>query len=387
MWGGADRRGFLRLGGASAACVGLIALQTRSASAEPAFEVASERHRLRVVPVATGLDHPWGLAFLPNSDILLTERPGRLRLVRGGRLDPTPLTGSPKVVALGQGGLLDVALHPAFARNRLVYLTYAGGVRGATYTGLARGVLDRPGLTGLREIFRARPAVSSVGHFGSRVVFDGAGHLFLSVGDRKQMARAQRTNEHNGKILRLHEDGRTPSTNPFVGRSGALPQIWALGVRNPQGLFFDRRTGRLWACEHGPKGGDELNLIDKGKNYGWPVITHGRDYDGSPIGLGTHRHGLEQPVRHWTPAIAPSGLCLYRGAVFPAWRGNLFLGGLKSQILVRLELDAAGTRVIHEERLLRHRIGRIRAVKPGPDGKLYLLTDESPGALWRLEPV
>jgi aldose sugar dehydrogenase len=245
MWSGADRRGFLRLGGASAAWAGLIALQPRSASAEQAFEVGSERYRLRVVPVVTGLDHPWGLAFLPNSDILLTERPGRLRLVRGGRLDPTPLTGTPRVVALGQGGLLDVALHPAFARNRLVYLTYAGGVRGATYTGLARGALGRAGLTGLREIFRARPAVNSAEHFGSRVVFDGARHLLAFADREEQMARAQRKNEHNGKIIRLHDDGRTPSTNPFVGRSGALPQIWALGVRNPQGLFFDRRTGHL----------------------------------------------------------------------------------------------------------------------------------------------
>jgi glucose/arabinose dehydrogenase len=387
MWCGADRRSFLRLGGGSAAGAGLVVLRARSASAEQAFEIGSERHRLRVVPVATGLDHPWGLDFLPDGAMLLTERPGRLRLVRGDKLDPTPLAGTPKVVALGQGGLLDVALHPGFAGNRLVYLTYAGGMPSATYTGLARGVLGSTGLTDLREIFRARPAVNSTEHFGSRVVFDGAGHLFLSVGERKQMARAQKLDQHNGKIIRLHDDGRAPGDNPFAGRSGARPEIWALGVRNPQGLFFDRDTGRLWECEHGPKGGDELNLIGRGRNYGWPVITYGTDYDGSKIGIGTHKKGLEQPVRHWTPSIAPSGLCRYRDGPFTAWRGNLFLGGLKSQMLVRLELDAAGMRVIHEEHLLSQRIGRVRAVKPGPDGKLYLLTDENPGALWRIEPA
>jgi glucose/arabinose dehydrogenase len=387
MGAGSDRRGFLRLGGGSALAAALAGVRSWQARAEAPFTIDSEQHRLRVVPVATGLEHPWGLDFLPGGVILLTERPGRLRRVRArGGLDPTPLPGVPRVVAAGQGGLLDVALHPAFARNGLVYLTYAGGVARASYTGLARGRLGPGGLSGLREIFRARPAAASSKHYGSRVVPDGRGHVFLSVGERGKMEGAQRLGQHHGKILRLREDGSVPAGNPFAGRPDARPEIWALGIRNPQGLCLDRATGRLWECEHGPMGGDELNLITRGRNYGWPVITHGRDYDGSPIGVGTHRAGLEQPVRHWTPAIAPSGLTVYRHSLFPAWAGNLFLGALKARLLVRLVLDAAG-RVVHEERLLEGRIGRVRAVKAAPDGRLWLLTDEQEGALWRIEPA
>jgi aldose sugar dehydrogenase len=229
--------------------------------------------------------------------------------------------------------------------------------------------------------------VRSLGHYGSRIAFDGRGYVFVTVGERHQMERAQRLGEHNGKVVRLFDDGRVPPDNPFVGRAGALPAIWALGIRSPQGLAFQPGTGRLYECEHGPMGGDEINIIQRGRNYGWPIITWGRDYDGSPIGVGPRRAGLEQPIKYWTPSIAPSGISFYDGGLFPAWRGNLFVAALKYRMVVRLVLTAAGTGVAREERFLQDRIGRVRHVKPGRDGKLYVLTDEADGAVWTLEPV
>jgi glucose/arabinose dehydrogenase len=380
-----DRRGFVR--GSSAVLGGLASLGAgRAAAAEP-FLADTERYQVRVTPLVLGLDHPWGLDFLPGGDILVTERAGRLRIVRGGGGDSKPITGVPTVVVGGQGGLLDVALHPRFASNRLVYVTYAGGAVGATFTGLARAKLGQGRLEGLQVLFESRPRVNSKGHYGSRIAFDGKCYIFVSVGDRQDMQRAQRLGETNGKIVRLREDGRVPSDNPFVGREGARPEIWSLGIRSPQGLAFQPGTGRLWECEHGPKGGDEVNIIRRGRNYGWPVITYGVDYDGSKIGIGTRKEGMEQPVRYWTPSIAPSGLSFYDGDLFPAWRGNLFMGALKYELVVRMELDATGQKVAREERFLEGALGRIRQVKPGPDGRLYVLTDLADGGLWAIEPA
>jgi glucose/arabinose dehydrogenase len=380
-----DRRGFVR--GSGAAMGALATLKAgRAVAAEP-FLADTQRYRVRVTPLALGLNHPWGIDFLPGGDLLVTERGGRLRVLRGGVLDPKPITGLPTLVVGGQGGLLDVALHPRFASNRLVYITYAGGAVGATFTGLARARLGAGRLEGLQVLFESRPRANSKGHYGSRIVLDGKGYVFVSVGDRQEMDRAQRLGETNGKIVRLREDGRVPSDNPFVGRQGARPEIWALGIRSPQGLAIQPGTGRLWECEHGPKGGDEVNIIRRGRNYGWPIITYGVDYDGTPIGVGTTRTGLEQPVRYWTPSIAPSGLSFYAGDLFPAWRGNLFMGALKYELIVRMELDGTGQKVASEERFLAGELGRIRQVKPGPDGRLYVLTDSGDGGVWAVEPA
>jgi aldose sugar dehydrogenase len=380
------RRGFMRGTGTAMAAAAVASAGGRSAAAQP-FEVQTERYRVRVAPLALGLDHPWGIDFMPDGGFLVTERAGRLRRVRaGGVLDPTPITNLPNLVVAGQGGLLDVALDPDFGANGWVYLTYAGGAPGATFTGLARGKLVGGRLEPLQLLFQSRPTANSTIHYGSRIVFR-RGNLFLSIGERGDRDRAQRLSDYGGKIVRLRRDGRIPSDNPFVGVAGALPGIWALGIRNPQGMALHPATNQIWECEHGPMGGDELNVIYKGANYGWPVITHGKDYDGSTIGIGTSKEGMRQPRRYWTPSIAPSGLSFYAGGLFPAWRGNVFMGALKYRMLVRLELDAAGYAVVHEEQLLKDAIGRVRQVRPGPDGKLYVLTDATDGGVWTVEPV
>lgn len=379
-----NRRSFLRAGGATAGVAALA--MARPATAAEAFEVDSAHYRLRVTPLATGLVNPWGIAFLPDGDILVTERAGRMRIIRDGRLVAAPLTGVPPVLALGQGGLLDVTAHPQFSRYKYVYFTYSAGSSNNNYTVLARGSLGSGGFTTVKQLFRSAPNGRTNGHFGSRVVHDGRGYLYFTVGDRQEMDRAQRPEETNGKILRLHADGRVPSDNPFVGRAHYRPEIWALGIRSPQGLAFQPGTRRLFECEHGPKGGDEINWIRKGLNYGWPVITHGVDYDGSYIGPPS-KPGYEQPVTFWTPSIAPAGISFYDKDLFPIWKNHLLVAVLKGQMLLRLNLGPTGTEVIHEEQMLNGRIGRIRHVKPGPDGKLYLLTDQTDGGVWTVEPV
>ena len=350
--------------------------------------VASEEHSFRVVEAASGLDHPWGLAFLPDGRILVTERPGRLRTVTAGRLDPAPIAGVPPVRASGQGGLLDVALHPDFRENGWVYLSYAAGNWGRAGTEVARGRLRGNRLEDVEVLFRALPKSSGGRHFGSRLRFGPDGHLFVSLGDRGDRHRAQDRDDHAGSIVRLRDDGTVPPDNPFVGVDGARPEIFTTGNRNVQGLAFDPETGTLWSHEHGPRGGDELNVVRPGVNYGWPVISYGREYmSGVPVGEGTHRNGMAQPSLQWTPSIAPSGLTVYEGDRFPAWRGNLFVGALRFRLVARLVLE--GERVVHEERLLEGRYGRIRDVRTGPDGLLYLLTDAPApwGALLRLEPA
>lgn len=355
------------------------------AAAQDARLFRSERHDFQVVTVVSGLEHPWGMAFLPGGDILVTERPGRLRLISGGVLDPEPIAGTPEVWANGQGGLLDVALHPEFEENQLIYLSYAKpGPSGAT-TAVARGKLEGKRLTGLEEVFEAQAWGRRGQHFGSRLVFDGKGYLFISLGDRGEMHEAQNLSNHKGTIIRIHDDGRIPEDNPFVGVEGALPEIWAYGIRNAQGLALHPMTGELWETEHGPRGGDEINLILPGRNYGWPVITYGINYNGEPISDLTEKEGMEQPLHYWVPSIATSGLAIYDAAAFPGWRGDAFVGGLAGTQLARVTFD--GHRSVSEETLLKELRQRIRDVRVGPDGFIYLLVDAKDAPVLRIEPV
>lgn len=350
--------------------------------------IRTEEHTLRAVTVVAGLAHPWSVAFLPDGRMLITERPGRLRLVgKDGKLDPRPIDGLPaNIVEHGQGGLLDVAVHPKFAENGWVYLSYAARDGSGVGTEVARGKLVGDRLTEVQTLFRMQPKSSGGRHFGSRLVFDRDGYLFITLGDRGEQDRAQRLDDHAGKIVRLHDDGRVPADNPFAQRPGAKPEIWSLGNRNVQGAALHPRTGALWAHEHGPQGGDEINVIRAGVNYGWPVITYGANYGtGTKIGEGTAKPGMAQPIHYWVPSIAPSGMAFYDGERFPRWKGDVFVGALRDQILVRVKLD--GEKVLKEERLLKGTFGRIRDVRAGPDGLIYLLTDESDGKLIRLEPA
>jgi len=355
----------------------------------------STLHDYRVVPVASGLQNPWGIAFLPGGDILITERAGRLRIVREGRLLPGTVPGVPEVLAQGQGGLMDVQPHPDFATNRLIYITYSKpytDLEGAR-TVLIRGTFQDDVLTNIEELFSAQ-AVGR-GHYGSRIAFDGNGYVFISAGDRQAPSRgdlyahpAQDLSNHHGVVVRLHDDGRIPADNPFVGTAGALGEIWSYGHRNPQGLAFHPMTGDLWANEHGPQGGDELNVVLPGRNYGWPVIGYGVNYgSGTTIHEGTLKEGMESPKHFWVPSIATSGLMIYTGDKFPAWRGNIFVGGLGGEQLSRLTVD--GQTVLNEETLFQ-RMGRIRDVRQGPDGYIYLAIDDQrggPAGIVRLEPA
>ena len=355
----------------------------------------STLHDYRVVPVASGLQNPWGIAFLPGGDILITERAGRLRIVREGRLLPGTVPGVPEVLAQGQGGLMDVQPHPDFATNRLIYITYSKpytDLEGAR-TVLIRGTFQDDVLTNIEELFSAQ-AVGR-GHYGSRIAFDGNGYVFITAGDRQAPSRgdlyahpAQDLSNHHGVIVRLHDDGRIPVDNPFVGTAGALGEIWSYGHRNPQGLAFHPMTGDLWANEHGPQGGDELNVVLPGRNYGWPVIGYGVNYgSGTTIHEGTLKEGMESPKHFWVPSIATSGLMIYTGDKFPAWRGNIFVGGLGGEQLSRLTID--GQTVLNEETLFQ-RMGRIRDVRQGPDGYIYLAIEDrrgEPTGVVRLEPA
>jgi len=345
----------------------------------------TELYAIDVSVVTDGLDHPWGLAFLPNGDILITERRGTLRMVRSGELLSEPVAGLPPISQHGQGGLLDVALHPDFSANRLVYLSYAGRGDDGYSTEVLRGRLEGLALTDTEVIFRATPKTNGKRHFGSRLLFGPDGKLYVSLGDRGDRPSAQDLSSHNGSLLRLNPDGSVPEDNPFVGRDDARPEIWTLGNRNMQGMAL-RPNGQIWTHEHGPQGGDEVNLMRAGVNYGWPVITYGRNYGiGTKIGEGTEKEGMAQPVYKWVPSIAPSGMTFYTGDAFPEWQGDLFVGSLKFGLLVRLTLD--GDEVVAEERMLDDAYGRIRAVAQGPDGLLWLLTDERNGRLLKIAPA
>ena len=353
----------------------------------------SAQHSFRVVTVAEGLEHPWAVGFLPGGDILVTERPGRLRIIRNGRLLPAPVEGVPEVFAVGQGGLLDVMPHPDFATNRLVYLTYSKPLGGQeSTTAVIRGRLENDALTNVEEIFVAQ--TRGRGHYGSRLAFDGQGHLFVSVGERMAAPNlleahpAQDFSNHHGTINRLMEDGSVPSDNPFVGREDVRPEIWSKGHRNPQALAIHPVTGQLWEAEHGPQGGDEINLIEPGKNHGWPVIGFGVNYgSGLRIHEGTMREGMQSPVHVWVPSIATSGMMIYNGNAFPRWKGSIFVGGLAGEQLARIEVGDSASPL--EETLLKG-IGRVRDVREGPDGFIYLAIDDQANGrtpIVRLEPV
>jgi len=382
------------------ASAGAAPLESRAANApdqRPAFAgqtrapAAASSAAIDVTVVARGLERPWAVEPLPGGDLLVTEKPGRLRVVSASGALGAPVAGVPRVDARGQGGLLDVALSPTFARDRTLFWSFSEPREGGNATSVARGVLsaDRTRLDSVRVILRARPAYDGGLHFGSRLAFGADGMLYVTLGDRSDTPmrpHAQRLDSHMGKILRVRPDGTAPSDNPFAGRAGALPEIWSLGHRNVQAAAMDA-SGRLWEIEHGTRGGDELNLVEKGKNYGWPLAAYGIEYGGGPIrsALGAAavtRPGTEQPVYYWDPVIAPSGATFYTGAAFPQWRGNLFVGALGQQRLVRLVLD--GRRVAGEEHLLEDRKQRVRDVRQGPDGLLYVVTDQ--GELWRIAP-
>jgi aldose sugar dehydrogenase len=360
-----------------------------------------------VIVLAKGLDRPWAVEPLPNGDLLVTEKAGRLRIVSakgevgqpiggllpvgsGGVSAVSGQGGLPPITARGQGGLLDVALSPDFAKDRTIFWSFSEQREGGSGTSIARGVLteDLRNLEQVRVIFRAMPTYNNGLHFGSRLAFGPDGKLYLTLGDRfdKTTTRpqAQHLNSHLGKTIRINPDGSVPADNPFAKQSGALPEIWTLGHRNIQAAAFDEQ-GRLWTVEHGAQGGDELNLIEKGKNYGWPVVTFGEEYSGDPIaGAVTAREGYENPIYYWDPVIAPSGAQFYTGAAFPAWRGSLFIGALKEQRLVRLVIK--DNRVTGEEHLLAERGQRIRDLRQGSDGALYIVTDETNGELWKIIP-
>lgn len=349
---------------------------------------------LKPVTLARGLAHPWGLAFLPDfasvGKMLVSEREGRLRIVTvRGEIGPA-VAGLPEVDARGQGGLLDVVLDPKFSENRWVYWSYAEpGTGRANSTAVARGKLSVSGLRGelsdVEVVFRQSPKYASTAHFGSRLVFAGDGRLFVTLGDRfSRRDDAQLLGNHHGKIVRIESDGRTPADNPFAGRAGALPEIWSYGHRNVQGATLHPQTGELWMHEHGPQGGDELNVSEAGRNYGWPAITYGAEYgSGRPIGEGTTKPGIEPPLAYWVPSVAPSGMAFLTSDRYPGWQGSLFIGTLRAGRLLRLTLD--GRRVLKEERLLDSFGERIRDVRQGPDGWLYLLTDSGDGRVVRLE--
>jgi aldose sugar dehydrogenase len=348
---------------------------------------AAAAQTLQPVVVAKGLEHPWGLAFLPDGRMLVTERPGRMRIVeRDGTLN-APLAGLPPVVAAGQGGLLDVSLHPQFASNRLVYWTYSEAGEGGAATAVARGKLEGNRLADVQVIFRQQPKVGGGNnHFGSRLVWSREGALFVGLGDRfNRKDDAQTLDNHMGKVVRIDADGKPVPSNPFVSRAGARPEIWSYGHRNIQGAALHPSTGELWTVEHGPQGGDELNVPAAGANHGWPVITYGRNYGiGTTIGDGTERADVAPPIRHWVPtSVAPAGMAFLTSDRYPGWKGNLFIGTLRGAHLIRLELD--GRKVVREEKLLTDRSTRIRDVRQGPDGWLYVLTDSADGQLWRLE--
>jgi glucose/arabinose dehydrogenase len=370
------------------ATAGLAALLSTSAFAQSQV-FRSPSGNLNVETIATGLANPWALAFLPDGRLLVTERAGRMRIVtRDGKLSPR-IEGLPPILARGQGGLLDVVLDRNYAQNKTIYFCFADPVDGGGRTSLASAKLadgEAPKLEDLKIVFRQDGPLSSGNHYGCRIVQMPDSTLFLTLGDHYgPRDQAQNLANHIGKIVRIRPDGSAPPDNPFVNRQGAKPEIWSYGHRNSQGAAINPASGKLWIHEHGPRGGDEVNIPQAGKNYGWPVIGYGIDYSGARIHEGTQKAGMEQPIIQWTPVIAPSGMAFYSGDLFPQWKGNLFIGGLATRVLVRLELS--GEKVVKEERLLENLSERIRDVRSGPDGALWLLTDNTAGRILRVTPA
>jgi glucose/arabinose dehydrogenase len=353
------------------------------------IEIKDASVPFKVTTVTEGLQNPWGLALLPDGTMLVTEKPGRMRLVSPNGEKGPALEGVPEVMSTGQGGLLDVVLAPDFATSQRIYFSYSEPEGKANSTAVAHAVLKGNKLENVTRIFSQQPKVESNAHFGSRLVFHPDGTLFVTLGDRySRMDDAQTLDNHHGKVVRIKPDGSVPEDNPFVNTSGALPEIWSIGHRNMQGAALHPVTHQLWTGEHGPQGGDEINLDQAGKNYGWPVITYGENYGGGkiPSSIGTHKEGMEQPVYKWVPSLATSGLTFYTGDKFPEWKGNMLIASLKANTLVRLEFD--GDKVTHEERLLTREVAqRLRHVVQGPDGFIYLITDDTNGRILRLEPL
>ena len=362
----------------------LLSPQAKAQTQSPIIQ--SDKQSFHVSTLTRGLENPWSMVFLPDGRMLVTERAGRMRILdKHFKLDPKPIEGLPDIVARGQGGLFDVVLHPDFQSNGWIYWSYNAPGPGGWGTALARGKLQGHRMIDVQVLFSMEPKTRSGQHFGGRIVLDKTGHLFLTLGDRGDKARAQNLNDHAGSVLRLHDDGRIPHDNPFANKKEAKPEKWTLGNRNIQGAAIHPQTGELWTHEHGPQGGDEINVLFAGRNYGWPVITYGVNYGlGTKIGEGQVKSGMEQPSYIWVPSIAPSGMAFVKGDKFINWDGNMLVGALRDQSLVRLELD--GEKVLREERMLKGQVGRIRDVRMGPDGLIYLLTDASDGALLRLEP-
>ena len=346
--------------------------------------IESEKQKFAIDTLTSELSNPWGIAFLPDGRILVTERKGEIRIVKDGKLQAEKIANVPTVYTEGQGGLLDIKLHPDYNINGWIYLTYSKPGEGGAGTTVVRAKLEGNGLTSLEELFTALPYTNAGQHFGSRVVFDGNGYIYFSSGERGTKENAQNLNNHLGKIIRLHEDGRVPTDNPFVNTANAKPEIWSYGHRNPQGVVHDAAAKKLWAVEHGPMGGDELNFVEKGKNYGWPVITYGKNYDGTPITEITEKEGMEQPVWYWLPSIATCGMTQVTSDKYPGWAGNFLVGALVKQHIARVELDASG-KFVKQEMLL-DKIGRVRTIEQSPDGFLYVAT-ETPGMLLKIIPV
>lgn len=367
---------------------GLLASMLLASAPTMAEVHQSKHHDFRAVTLIENLQHPWSIAFLPDGDWLITERPGRLRLVRDGELVGQPVSGTPDVVAENQGGLLDVVLHPDFATNGYVYLTYARACqRGGNTTAVGRGVWDNGQLKHFEELYKADACAPGGRHHGSRLVFDNDGYMFVTIGDRGVQDEAQDPTNNIGVTLRLNDNGSIPDDNPFVGTDEGHDANWTWGNRNAQGMAVHPATGEIWQNEHGPRGGDEINLIRKGHNYGWPKATGGTEYNGSIITEKTHEEqGFEPPLKDWTPSIAASGMAIYAGDAFPNWRHDTFNGALAHQHIARVRFDDQ-YRIVEEEKLLHGVIGRIRDIRVGPDGLIYVLTDSGNGKLVRLEPA
>jgi glucose/arabinose dehydrogenase len=387
QWRHLTRRPGRGLGGLLAAAPAAFILAQAAQAAPGELYRSAAGHSFHLVEVAVGLKNPWSVAFLPDGAMLVTEREGRLRLIRGGKLEKDAIAGTPKVVARGQGGLLDVVPHPQFASNGLIYLSYSAGGEGGANTAVMRAKLSGNRLENARVIFEARPKTGGGAHYGSRLLFAPDGTLFVTLGERFTFKdEAQNTANHLGKVVRINDDGSVPKNNPFVGKAGALPEIYSYGHRNSQGIALRPGTAEIWEHEHGPQGGDEVNILKPGANYGWPRITYGIDYDGTIISDKTALPGMEQPVVYWVPSIAPSGMAFYQGDKFPKWKGDLFVGALAKTHLRRLRLD--GAKVVEQEELLADLDERIRDVRSGPDGYLYVVTDDSSnGRVLRLEPA
>lgn len=370
--------------GFSVALVASAILAASAAVADPAKIVNTQKVAVKVETIASGLDHPWAVEALPDGAYLVTERPGNMRIIRNGKVSE-PLAGVPEVHARGQGGLLDVAVDPKFASNRTIFFTASISEDGGSGTAIFRAILspDERRLTEVKRIFLMNKLSRGNIQYGARIAIARDGSLFVGLGDRGEQDRAQNFQDDAGSIIHINADGSIPAENPFKDGAKAQPEIWSKGHRNPQGITFDTSDGKLYTAEHGARGGDEINTPEAGNNYGWPVISYGRNYSGTKIGIGTAKEGMEQPIFYWDPSIAPGGIAVYRGKMFPEWNGDFLVTALKFKLLSRLDRDGSG-KVVEQERLFEGDFGRLRDIVVAPDGALLITTDEDDGALLRV---